>query len=518
MTLTMIKAKQEMTPEQIELARKQFMFNEAVVKPQFIIAEKCRRSFYFFVQTFWHVVSSDKPHYNWHIKYLCDSLQKIGERVGKKQKKKYDLLINQPPGTTKTIVCTIMFPVWCWTNWHWIKFLTLSYSQSLSIDHSEKSRDILRSNEFELFFPELSIKADKDLKQNYQIVRKTYDPKQDKLVNVLGGNRFTSSVGGTMTGQHGDILIVDDPLDPKRAASKQELKATNEWLQSTLTTRKTDKDRSVQILVMQRLAQKDPSGVLLAKKKEGKKRVRHICLPAEINEHIRPVPEKLAENYQNGLLDQKRLSKEVLIEMEADLGQYGYAGQMQQSPIPVAGGMFKVANFHMIDTMPEPSKIVRTVRYWDKAASQGEGCYTASIKMSLLQNGMLLISSIIRKQLSTEEREDLILTTAQADGKDVEIWIEQEPGSGGKDSAKQTVKMLAGFVVRVDRPTGNKAFRADPFSVQVNRGNVYLLQSEAVEDYKEELKHFPKGQYKDQVDASSGAFSALLGKKEARVF
>lgn len=514
----MSNQKQDMSQEEIELARKRFMFNEAITKPQFIIAEKCRRRFYFFVQTFWHVVSSDTPHYNWHIEYLCDTLQKIGERVGQKKKKKHDLLINQPPGTTKTIICTIMFPVWCWTNWHWIKFLTLSYSQSLSIDHSEKSRDILRSNEFELFFPELAIKADKDLKQNYQIVKKIYDPKQKKHVNVLGGNRFTSSVGGTMTGQHGDILIVDDPLDPKRAASKQELKATNDWIQSTLTTRKTDKERSVQVLVMQRLAQQDPSGVLLEKKAKGIKKIKHICLPAEINESLRPVPEKLAEKYTDGLLDPKRLPREVLRDIEADLGQYQYAGQMGQTPIPISGGMFKVKNFNIIDTMPEPSKIVRTVRYWDKAGTKDGGCYTVSVKMSLLLNGMFLISSIIRQQLATEEREDLILATARGDGESVEIWIEQEPGSGGKDSAKQTVKMLAGYNVRVDRPSGDKAYRASPFSVQVNRGNVYLLQSPLIEEYMDELKFFPKSKYKDQVDASSGAFSALLSKKEAKVF
>jgi len=100
----------------------------------------------------------------------------------------------------------------------------------------------------------------------------------------------------------------------------------------------------------------------------------------------------------------------------------------------------------------------------------------------------------------------------QLDGKTVEIGLEQEPGSGGKESAESTVRNLRGWRVRVDRPTGDKSLRADPFSVQVNNGNVSMVRGDWNEDYIEELRYFPFSKYKDQVDASSGAFNILAGR------
>src|SRR5690606_19446496 len=97
------------------------------------------------------------------------------------------------------------------------------------------------------------------------------------------------------------------------------------------------------------------------------------------------------------------------------------------------------------------------------------------------------------------------------------VAVEQEPGSGGKESAEATVKNLAGFVAVKDRPTGDKAYRADPYSVQVNEGNVRLLVGAWNEDYIEELKHFPNSTHKDQTDASSGAFASVTKYKKAGV-
>ena len=94
------------------------------------------------------------------------------------------------------------------------------------------------------------------------------------------------------------------------------------------------------------------------------------------------------------------------------------------------------------------------------------------------------------------------------DGRKILVGIEQEPGSWGKESAESTVRRLAGWRMRVDRPTGDKAQRADPFSSQVNSGNVYLVKAHWNKDYIGELRFFSleSSKYKDQVDASSGAF------------
>jgi predicted phage terminase large subunit-like protein len=120
---------------------------------------------------------------------------------------------------------------------------------------------------------------------------------------------------------------------------------------------------------------------------------------------------------------------------------------------------------------------------------------------------------VVRGQWDAYDRERIIRLTAEADGRPVEIGIEQEPGSGGLESAQNTVRNLAGFTVFKDRPTGDKATRADPFVVQVNGGNVRMLKGEWNRDYLNELLYWPNSKYKDQVDASSGAFLRLCQVK-----
>ena len=110
-------------------------------------------SLYEFMQVFWGEVSQDEFQSNWHIPYLCDHLEKIGKRVGDNLPKEHDLIINVPPGTTKTITCSIMFPAWCWTRWPWMRFITASYSSALSLESAEKSRDLIRSDKFKLMYP-----------------------------------------------------------------------------------------------------------------------------------------------------------------------------------------------------------------------------------------------------------------------------------------------------------------------------------------------------------------------------
>jgi len=184
--------------------------------------------------------------------------------------------------------------------------------------------------------------------------------------------------------------------------------------------------------------------------------------------------------------------------------------------VPPGGGMFKVDHFQVLSTVPAPVNFVQTVRYWDKAGTQDAGAYTVGVKMSRLANGKFLITDVKRGQWATEERETIIRETAEVDGSNCIIYHEQEPGSGGKDSAQATIRNLAGFSSHADRPTGDKVFRADPYSVQVNNGNVLLLNAEWNHVFVEEHRNFPFSTYKDQVDATSGAFSKLVAKKMVR--
>ncbi len=483
-------------------------------------------SLFYFMQYFWDTYSQDAFIPNWHIEYLCKQLETIARRVAAGEKKEYDLIINISPGTTKTATVSIFFPVWCWCNWYWMKFITSSHGDKLSLESAEYSRDIIKSDKFALLFPDIAIKQDKDVKSNFRVVRKEHVNMGRAPRIHSGGGRVSTSVDARITGFHAHIIIPDDIIDPRRAVSEVGLKTAQDHLK-TLATRKTSKEVSTTIMIMQRLAQEDPTGWWLEMDPEG---VRHICIPGEIRDYKKYLkPPELEKYYVDDLMDPKRLGWDVLKSLEKVLGQYGFAGQIGQNPTPPGGGMFKMDNVQVIERLSSDINIVRTIRYWDKAATEGgTGARSAGVKLSLMTNGKIIIHNSRKGRWATEERERNIKRTSEADliecgphltGKTIPytIGIEQEPGSGGKESAQATIKNLAGFHVLADRPTGDKAFRADPFSVAVNNGNVMAIRGDWWPDFKQEYELFPLGVYKDQVDAGSAAYNMLVGKREARV-
>ena len=158
----------------------------------------------------------------------------------------------------------------------------------------------------------------------------------------------------------------------------------------------------------------------------------------------------------------------------------------------------------------------RRIRFWDKAATEDGGDYTVGVLMSEF-GGVYFIEDVVRGQWSTFNRESMIRQTAVLDNAkwpQVVTWLEQEGGSGGKDSAKVSIKNLAGFSVKAETATGDKETRAEPFANQAEAMNVKLVKADWNEDYLIELGGFPNGKHDDQVDASSGAFNKLaLGKQ-----
>lgn len=489
---------------------KKLRLRKAIASPDSVRAELCKRSLFYFMRTFWDEVSSDTPSWNWHIPYICAQLMNVAHRVALGLPKQHDLVINIPPGTTKSLTCSVMFPVWCWTNWPWMRFITASYSAALSLELAEYSRDVLRSNTFRRLFPDFEVKRDKDTKSNFRIQQKVYDEQGALLGRKSGGNRYSTSVGGTLTGFHGHILVVDDPIDPTSAGRGGMVNTANRWLDQTLSTRKINKAVTPTILIMQRLSQDDPAGHILEK---GKESVFHISLPGETKSyHAQVQPPDLVQYYEDGLLDPARMPWNVLKDMELDLGQYGYAGQIGQSPTPPSGGMFKPENIAIVDDIPA-STISGPIRYWDKAGTAGGGAYTAGAKMAKLETGQYLILHMHRGQWGTERREKEIQRVAHIDGPRVRIFMEQEPGSSGIDSVKSSIRGLDGFNVKADRPTGDKVVRADPFSVQVNNGGVLMLRGDWNQAVLDEMRYFPFSKYKDQIDALSGAYTKLYKPK-----
>ena len=469
-----------------------------VVEPQIISIdelerETCKESFYAFVIRFWDTIIPDEPVWNWHVEVLCDEMQKVAERVFAGKDKEYDLLINVPPGSTKSTICSVMFPAWIWTRMPSAWSICGSYSYNLSMDLSRKCRDIVQSDKYiRLFGDELQLRADQNTKSYF--------------INNSKGGRYSTSTGGTVTGYHGHFLIVDDPLNPTEAVSDVELKNANEWIGRTLSTRKKNKAGTPTILIMQRLHEDDPSGKMLEQMDKPGMSVRHICLPAEIDERNKDEvkPRYLRRYYVDGLLDPVRMSKAVLDEFRTKLLEYGFAGQFQQNPVPMSGGMFKTTRI----IVGEPGSVwLQRTRFWDKAGTEGGGCFTVGVLMGEDELHRTWILDVVRVQLDTFEREVLIENTAKLDGLDVVVGLEQEGGSGGKESVQRTALSLRGWPVQIVNPVGDKVQRAKPFSYQVNAGLVHMVKAHWNDAYLHELALFPLGKYKDQVDATSGGFT-----------
>lgn len=455
-----------------------------------------KESFFSFVKEFWDVIIPEKPIYNWHMKYLCNELQIIAERVFEGLPKAYDMPINISPGTTKSSICSVFLPAWIWTIMQNASIIVGSYTYDLARDLALKNRDVVTSEKYMDTYPFVRIRQDQSAKSEF--------------MNTKRGRRIAVGVGGSIMGKHGDFIIIDDPLDPQAAVSEAKLNTANKWMSSTLSTRKKDKAITPTILIMQRLHQNDPTANMIERAKQaariegGEPKIKHICLPAELTKRVSPA--SLRRKYKSGLMDPIRLSRKVLNEQKAE-GDYHYSSQFLQWPIPAGGLMFQTEKIQ-IAVAPRHWKMV--LRFWDNAATAGgKGAFTSGVKMGRDEHDIYWILDVKRKRLGTGEREKLKRRTAELDGKDVWVGLEQEPGSGGKDQVYSSVKNLAGFRIKVVIPSGDKVTRADPYSVQVNYGNVRMVEAEWNNTYLNELEFFPESRYKDQVDASSGAFNLL---------
>jgi phage terminase large subunit-like protein len=311
------------------------------------LGELCRRRFYRFFLEFWETIEAVELVPNWHIEYICDQLQEVFERWEQGQAQD-DVLINVPPGSSKSTVVTQLFPAWLWVRRSSARIISSSYAADLSTAHAVKTRDCLKSEKFQACFPGLiEFKEDTDGKTHYK--------------NTSKGERFVTSTGGRVTGMHGDFILIDDPINPEQAAGEAELKKATRFVSRTLATRKTDKKRSTTIMVMQRLHEKDPAGEWIRKKK-----LRHICLPGELSGDVRPA--ELKERYTDGLLDINRLDRIALDKLQVDLGSYGYAGQVQQRPAPESGGIWKKWFIAIPDNaFPSPDQLEDYGTDWDTA-------------------------------------------------------------------------------------------------------------------------------------------------------
>ena len=439
---------------------------------------------YEFVRQAWHIVEPDWEFLpGWHLEAICNHLEAVAQGTIR------NLLINLPPGHCKSRLCNVFFPAWVFIRQPSARFFHASYAQELATRDSIDCRYIIESDWY---------------RERWGHVVELIDDQNQKIkfMTTHHGWRMATSVGGRGTGEHPDFILVDDPHNVRQAESDVERQACLHWWDATICSRGLI--RGVRkVVIMQRLHVADLSGHIL--ERGG---FDHICLPYRFE------PDRMSPT-TIGWTDPRQTPGEILWpgvppQMMDAFNAFPPrldAGQLQQRPVAEGGALFRREWFTVVPRAPLAAQAA--IRYWDKAATENGGDYSAGVLM-VSDNGLWFVVDVVRGRWSIRERNQIILQTAQMDAQNfpqLTTVVEQEGGSGGKESAEFTVRQLAGYHVRIDRVTGAKLLRAQPLADQCEAGTVRLVQGAWNYSFLEELSAFPAGKNDDQVDAASGAFS-----------
>jgi predicted phage terminase large subunit-like protein len=456
---------------------------------------RCVADFYEFFDTFWFTLSGDELITNWHIVYLCNELQELGERIVNKESSLYDLIINVPPGMSKSTIVSQSFPVWLWLKDPSINVITSSYSGDLSIDHSLRSKAIVKSDLFtQLFQPYF-------LKVFGRYLRLIKDNEKDWRNNFTGA-RYATSTGGTVTGKHAHLIIRDDPINPEQAESKLYRDRCNRFNDRSLSSRKKDKENTPTVTVMQRLHEEDTTGHDLSK---AGKRIKHICLPAELTKDVKP--EVLRKFYKDGLLDPVRLNTNVLADARIDLGSYGYAGQMLQTPLVSGGNVFRSEWFKKFSVYELEDKVSFEGKniVWNFCI---DGAYTEESKndaTAIIAYAYMYGNVYVRECLSVRKTMPDVLKFipefVKRNGYNTDSRIDTEPKATGL-SVIQSIRAATNLnIMAGEQPKGDIKVRAASVVPFVESGRVYLLRDGAWnQDFLEEAEVFPFGKHDDRLD------------------
>jgi predicted phage terminase large subunit-like protein len=460
------------------------------------IRERCA-SLAGFVREAWHVLEPNDPKtgsgtayvHNWHIDAICQHLEAVTDgRINR-------LLINVPPGSSKSLIVSVMWPAWEWgpAGLRSLRYLTTAFNDGPVKRDTRKCRDLIASDWYKALWPEVRLTR----------------TGETSFANSSTGTREGVPFG-SLTSQRGDRLIIDDPHSTETAESDTERLNTTRKFREGAVNRLNDQERSAIVVIMQRLHEQDISGLI---KSLGMGYV-HLMLPMEYDPKRAcqtPIGFKDPRDTEGQLLDPVRFPANVVADLQRDMGSYAYSGQYQQSPTPRSGGMFQRGDFEIVDALP--ARIRRRVRAWDFAASKPkpgtQPDWTVGLRMAMSNERVFYVEDVRRDRWSAAEVEKNLKNTATQDGVGVTIRMPQDPGSAGKSDAETKVKLLAGYSAIAKPVTGDKATRAKPASAQSEAGNVKLLRAPWNELFLDEVCSFPNAAFDDQVDAFADALNEL---------
>jgi predicted phage terminase large subunit-like protein len=455
-------------------------------------AESARRSLKAFVEQAWPVIEPGTPLiWGWSMDAICEHLEAVNKRDIKR------LVINVPPGMSKSRLTRVSYPCWAWTTDPYHKFLSASYALDLTIRDNLDARRIVTSDWYRNTFG-IDIAEDDAGKTGFSL--STY------------GSMKAVTVGGKTTGFRGDTFIIDDPINVQDANSVVKRAEALEWFREAAQNRINSATQSAIVVIMQRVHEEDVAALAREMGYE------HLTIPMRWDEqfrHTTSIGWTDPRTEEGELAFPERFPKEWVDRTEKDMGPYAFAAQYQQTPVPRKGAFFAVEAVDLVDDLPDEDFIA--VRAWDLAASAGKGAHTAGVHMLWGRKSQkFYVADVRRGQWGAGQVRDEIDAAATDDGHATRIVLPQDPGQAGKAQVEDLVARLAGFDVRAERQSGDKETRANPFAAQVERGNVVVLRRAWTRAYLDELRTFPVGKYKDQVDASASALNMLASMTRAR--
>lgn len=443
---------------------------------------------------------------NWHLRAIAEHLEAISS--GELE----NIVINIPPGCCKSILVSVAWPAWEWLRDPKLRVLGASYGADLAIRDAGKCRDIITSPWYHDQWPEVEVRKGSDQKTKYEL--------------TSGGWRMATSVGGRATGEHPDRKIVDDPTSAKQAESDAERGAANTWFDRTLSTRGESRGART-VVVMQRLAEDDLTGHILAEKYE----YEHLCLPmkyeAPKKRHVTKIGWEDPRTTEGSLLWPEMFPAQSVRKLEKLLGEYGTAGQLQQRPAPEGGGILKTAHFQLWPVKRELPVFDYIIQSYDGAYSEDtandpSACTVWGVFQWGKVRGVMLLDAwdehlgypAFRKKV-VEEWHSIYGKSKERKGKKADVVLMENKSSG--ISILQDLRAANIPAVPYNPGNASKTMRAHNIAPVHELDVVFIPESNKepgefvtwARPFVEQVAKFPKATHDDYVDTYTQAMTLL---------
>src|SRR5262245_48020319 len=283
---------------------------------------------------------------NWHIERMASKLEEV--RRGRCKR----LIINVPPRHLKSLLASVAFPAWLLGHEPSKQILSVTYAQDLSDNLARKSRTLMTSPFYEGLF-------DTRLAKGREAV--------SDFETTAGGGRFSTSVGGVLTGRGADIIIIDDPLKADDALSEVRRRSVNEWFDNTLRSRLNSQEKGTIIIVMQRLHPDDLVAHVQEHESWDVLSFPAIAETDEMYDVLTPYGRRRIQRKTDEILQPTLLSATRLADLRRGMTEYNFAAQFQQDPQPPSGNIVERKWLRFYEPKDKPERFHQIIQSWDTA-------------------------------------------------------------------------------------------------------------------------------------------------------